>query len=59
MALTAAERPEVLRTLRAVQVLEQIGTPEARTELERLAKGAAGDKLTRSAESTLKRLLGR
>jgi WD40 repeat protein len=50
---------EVLRALRAVQVLEQIGTPEARTELERLAKGAPGDKLTRSAESTLKRLLAR
>jgi WD40 repeat protein len=47
---------EVLRTLRAVQVLGQIATPEARTELERLAKGAPGDKLTRSAETALKRL---
>jgi WD40 repeat protein len=47
---------DVVRALRAVQVLGQIGTPEARTELERLAKGAAGDKLTRSAEGALRRL---
>jgi WD40 repeat protein len=47
---------DVLRALRAVQVLGQIGTPEARAELERLAKGAPGDKLTRSAETALKRL---
>jgi WD40 repeat protein len=47
---------EVLRTLRAVQVLGQIGTPQARTELERLAGGAPGDKLTRSAETALRRL---
>jgi|GEM_PF-1595110 len=46
---------EVLRTLRAVQILGQIATPEARTELERLAKGAPGDKLTRSAEAALRR----
>jgi WD40 repeat protein len=45
---------EVVRTLRAVQVLRRIGTPEARTELERLAKGAPGDKLTRSAETALR-----
>jgi WD40 repeat protein len=50
---------EVLRTLRAVQVLGWIGTPKARTELERLAKGAPGEKLTRSAETTLKRFLPR
>jgi hypothetical protein len=48
---------EVRRTLRAVQVLGILGTPEARTELERLAKGAAGDKLTRSAEKALKRFI--
>ncbi len=47
---------EVARTLRAVQVLGNLGTPEARTELERLAKGAPGDKLTRSAEVALQRL---
>ena len=47
---------DVVRNLRAVQVLGRIGTPEARTELERLAKGAPGDKLTRSAEGALRRL---
>lgn len=47
---------DVVRTLRAVQILENLGTSEARTELERLAKGAPGDKLTRSADSALRRL---
>jgi WD40 repeat protein len=47
---------DVVRTLRAVQVLGNLGTPEAHTELERLAKGAPGDKLTRHVEATLKRL---
>ena len=47
---------QVLRNLRAVQVLGQIGNRAARTELERLAKGAPGDKLTRSAETALKRM---
>jgi WD40 repeat protein len=45
-----------LQALRAVQVLEHIGTAEARQLLERLAGGAAGAGLTREAEAALRRL---
>ncbi len=49
-------RPEVLRGLRAVAVLEGIGTPPARRLLEELAAGAAGARLTREAKASLRRL---
>ena len=45
-----------LRMLRAVEVLEHIGTPEARALLESLAGGATGARLTRTAEVALRRL---
>jgi len=48
--------PEGLRTIRALQVLETIGTPQARRILERLAKGAAGARLTVDAKASLQRL---
>lgn len=47
---------EALRDLRAIQVLERIGTPKAREVLEELAKGAAGAKLTRDAKAAAARL---
>jgi hypothetical protein len=47
---------EPLRSLRAVQVLERIGTPKAREVLSELAKGADGAKLTRDAKAALDRL---
>jgi hypothetical protein len=47
---------EALRAIRAVEVLEQLGTPEARQVLQNLADGAPGHKLTRHAEAALKRL---
>ncbi len=49
-------RPELLRALRAVAVLEDIGTPAARRVLERLAGGAAESRLTREAKASLHRL---
>jgi hypothetical protein len=49
-------QPEVLRGLRAVEVLENIGTPEAREALRRLGTGAPGSRLTREARSSLERL---
>jgi dipeptidyl aminopeptidase/acylaminoacyl peptidase len=45
-----------LRALRAVEVLELIGTPDARAMLETLAKGAEGARLTREAKASLDRL---
>jgi hypothetical protein len=50
---------EQLHALRAVEVLEQIGTPGARQVLEGLARGAPGARLTREAGASLERLAGR
>jgi hypothetical protein len=47
---------EELRQLRAVEVLEGVGTPEAKKLLEELAKGAPGARLTREADAALRRL---
>jgi hypothetical protein len=44
-----------LRAFRAVEVLERIGTREARQVLEALAAGAPESLLTRSAQAALKR----
>jgi RNA polymerase sigma factor (sigma-70 family) len=46
---------ERLRAYRAVEVLELIGTAEARQALEALAKGAPGALVTTSAQAALKR----
>jgi WD40 repeat protein len=48
--------PESLRGVRAVEVLEQIGTPEARQLLRMLADGAPSARLTREAKASLERL---
>jgi hypothetical protein len=49
-------RPEYIRALRALDALEQIGTPAARQVVERIAQGAPGALLTRSARGTLARM---
>jgi hypothetical protein len=51
--------PEPLRSLRAVEVLERIDTPEARRVLTALADGAPGALLTREARASLDRLARR
>jgi WD40 repeat protein len=48
--------PEKLRQLRALEVLEQIGTPEARQFLAKLSKGIPEARLTRDAKAALQRL---
>jgi hypothetical protein len=53
--LDASVSPELLRGVRAVEVLESLGTPEARQVLQTLAKGAAESRLTREANAALKR----
>ena len=50
---------EALRALRAIEVLEHIGTPEASRVLETLAKGAPEARLTRDAKASLGRLARR
>jgi hypothetical protein len=51
-----AVTPETLRAFRAVEVLEQIGSPAARELLKALAGGAPGATLTRAAAEALKRI---
>lgn len=53
------DTPERIRTLKAVRVLEDIGTPECRQLLEKLSKGAAGASLTTEAKAALDRLTAR
>jgi WD40 repeat protein len=47
--------PDVLRAVRAIESLERIGTPEAVTCLEAIAKGSPGVRQTRDAKAALAR----
>jgi RNA polymerase sigma factor (sigma-70 family) len=51
--------PDRLRSLRALEVLERIGTPDARRVLESLAQGAPEARLTEEARTALGRLARR
>jgi hypothetical protein len=48
--------PELLRTVRAIEALERIASPEARRVLQRLAAGADGATETDHARAALRRL---
>jgi WD40 repeat protein len=50
---------ETLRALRALEVLEQAGTPEAQRLLKRLAEGAPQARLTADAKAALDRMARR
>ena len=51
-----AASAEEVRMLRALEILERLGTPEARQLLQMLASGAPGASLTQEAAEALKRL---
>jgi hypothetical protein len=51
--------PQYLRELRAIEVLERIGSAEARQVLESLSAGTIDAQMTREARAALTRLLGR
>jgi dipeptidyl aminopeptidase/acylaminoacyl peptidase len=53
-----ANSPECLRVLRAVEVLEHIGTAEARRVLDQLATGLVEARVTQEAKASLSRLAG-
>jgi hypothetical protein len=52
----ATASPETMRTPRALEVLEKVGTPDARKVLEELAKGAGDTPLAREAKAALERM---
>jgi hypothetical protein len=57
LALPATVRsPEVLRRIRAIQVLERIGSADARHMLENVAKGAPAARESQDALAALQRL---
>jgi WD40 repeat protein len=47
--------PDLVRTLRAVEILDAIGTAQARSVLEALAQGAPAHRVTQAATDALKR----
>ncbi len=51
--------PETLRAVRAVEILESIGSPAARGLLESLSRGDDAARLTREARAALERLRNR
>jgi WD40 repeat protein len=58
LARAAGKAPsgEQLRSLRAVELLEMMATPEARQLLQKLAAGAPDARLTREAKAALERI---
>jgi hypothetical protein len=51
--------PALVRQLRAIELVERIGTPSARRLLATVASGAPGARLTREAKAALERLANR
>jgi WD40 repeat protein len=58
-SLSGSPVPETVRTIRAIMVLERIGSPEAQAVLESLARGAPGARETEEASVSVERLAQR
>jgi HEAT repeat protein len=56
---TVEPPPELLQDVRAIEVLERIGTPAAQEVLQELASRASGAWLSREAKASLERLARR
>lgn len=56
VADAADERPDTLRAIRALEVLEAVGGAEAKKLVAKLADGAPAARVTAHAEQTLKRM---
>jgi hypothetical protein len=56
---TAAPLPDIVRLLRAIEVLEQVNTAESRQILASLAEGADPHRVTTAARAALKGLRSR
>lgn len=59
VSLRGVPTAQTLRTLRALRILERIGTPEARRILQKLAGGAPAASPTREAAAAVERLARR
>jgi RNA polymerase sigma factor (sigma-70 family) len=57
--LRTARSPTAVRTLRAIQALERIGTPAARHILQKLSTGVPAARATQAAKASLERLARR
>jgi hypothetical protein len=57
--LDLGSRPALVQELRAIHVLESVGTPEAKRVLQKLADGEPQARQTREAKASLQRLEGR
>jgi RNA polymerase sigma factor (sigma-70 family) len=56
---TGPLKGEALRDVRAIQILERIGTPQARSVLQRVSQGLESASLTRAAKESLSRMIKR
>ncbi|OAI48667.1 hypothetical protein AYO44_06805 [Planctomycetaceae bacterium SCGC AG-212-F19] len=59
LTVAGTPAPEVLRGLRAVEVLERIGSPEARQQLEAFARTEPPSRVSKNAQAALQRLAAR
>jgi hypothetical protein len=55
-AISDVPNPDTFRTIRAIMILERIGSPDAQAVLATMAGGAPGARETEEAKASLERL---